>query len=158
MFSYYTSTHDLHTEVDEDGVRAGIEDITSTHDLHTEVDALRYKNIFYRNTSTHDLHTEVDRSLQRRSVTSLTSTHDLHTEVDFGAPSSRSPQSILQLTTSTRRSTRCRGTYFSSGLVLQLTTSTRRSTTTYIMHEKGFMYFNSRPPHGGRLHFCNCCA
>ena len=80
----------------------------------------------------------------------------------------------LQLTTSTRRSTNNEGILVVDR-ELQLTTSTRRSTlkqarelvrcntSTHDLHTEVdllpilmsiiFMYFNSRPPHGGRLRY-----
>ena len=58
------------------------------------------------NTSTHDLHTEVDVSLKSGEKTRYTSTHDLHTEVDTICHFQVSPSLKLQLTTSTRRSTK----------------------------------------------------
>ena len=83
-------------------------------------------------TSTHDLHTEVDSLSLICPIKSDTSTHDLHTEVDPYNPIDGTPICVLQLTTSTRRST-CR------------------------KHSACFrlVYFNSRPPHGGRLKFTN---
>ena len=101
---------------------------TSTHDLHTEVDnAENYSKLINRVTSTHDLHTEVDRQPAPCKKAAGTSTHDLHTEVD------KSSDWILAVST-----------------ILQLTTSTRRSTLIADLMEKHFGYFNSRPPHGGR--------
>ena len=145
------NTHDLHTEVDRPetpkrvlsghfnsrpphGGRlictlyVAFKASTSTHDLHTEVDKCPRSRREGNRTSTHDLHTEVDfLALQMMSCPN-TSTHDLHTEVDFCPFSPSSSLLTLQLTTSTRRSTR----------------SPRRTRTTG-------RDFNSRPPHGGRL-------
>ena len=78
-----------------------------------------------------------------------TSTHDLHTEVDAGVIPGLRLTGILQLTTSTRRST-------DNGRVAP----PYRGTSTHDLHTEvdidgsGFglvdSYFNSRPPHGGR--------
>ena len=123
---------------------------TSTHDLHTEVDAFGwdgYNKVF--GTSTHDLHTEVDYTRRVLSVSNCTSTHDLHTEVDNSAITKSVSLTKLQLTTSTRRSTR-----------LRADNDTLRNTSTHDLHtevdwsarayDNGGADFNSRPPHGGR--------
>ena len=171
--STYTSTHDLHTEVDR-GCRenrvyqehfnsrpphGGRPDIrgshprypyfnsrpphggrrnateaakkagyTSTHDLHTEVDCHDCPFCCVTGTSTHDLHTEVDRNWSATFDWMLTSTHDLHTEVDHVWTVIFAKSLILQLTTSTRRSTKAAGAARRYQNALQLTTSTRRST------------------------------
>ena len=148
----HTSTHDLHTEVDVCSLSFLPKSATSTHDLHTEVDKVpggthtysknfnsrpphggRRINFFqvfsFVYTSTHDLHTEVDDywcPIVYNII--ITSTHDLHTEVDNLAESLLVIILLLQLTTSTRRSTARGSTETFAVWKLQLTTSTRRST------------------------------
>ena len=147
-----TSTHDLHTEVDNViKCQYGVSAYFNSRPPHGgRRISLLYSHLSFGNfnsrpphggrrfptknwkprikTSTHDLHTEVDRRKRELPHNIVTSTHDLHTEVDV--PQATKPAvelRKLQLTTSTRRSTvlaSFRGIYFR----LQLTTSTRRST------------------------------
>ena len=83
-------------------------------------------------TSTHDLHTEVDFGEIKSCAVNGTSTHDLHTEVDEYRLYNDVLYRVLQLTTSTRRSTFL-GAVMMLNDTLQLTTSTRRSTASFIL-------------------------
>ena len=109
LAEYYdgtTSTHDLHTEVD-DSISASSPQTgrTSTHDLHTEVDNFFLFYSLNQNTSTHDLHTEVD--LLPGLYMSYTT--DFNSRPPHGGrrieKASEGFSVVLQLTTSTRRST-----------------------------------------------------
>ena len=126
-----TSTHDLHTEVDDNSFH--LFNPPNTLQLTTSTrrstflpcpvpQHQKYFNSrpphggrrsgimvipFHLYTSTHDLHTEVDHCRNRNGGTlKLTSTHDLHTEVDQSETNHYCADEVLQLTTSTRRSTK----------------------------------------------------